>query len=580
MKDEHQHDAPSGTAVRTALILTAAAMIVRVVFLFASSDRAWPHSLLYEGDAPTWVVWAGSLDRGEAFEADLPIRSPAVAFVLHWLTNPDGVRSWVALKLAWCVLTSLGVGLTYLAARRTLAPRPALIAGWLCVFSFGQLAISTSLNNEAMYLFLLPAIVLATVAFTDRPRIWLALVLAVLHGLATLVRAEHTLLLALMLAYSAWRWRGLLRTDRRSLVGAGAMLALVAVGSVLVVLPWTIRGVRATAIANESFEPTPDYERAWPRWTDGAQASLDELPAFARMWSFRDIGKRAITDGRRSITVEEVERHFEELGGKPGRLSTVLLVSSQGPLSFALANHPDAGGGFSRAALVESVRARAGVEAARNAGLNIEFPPHIDLYNNGYARGIGYIREDPGAWLHNVGRKLAHFASGASLGFTPYNVPVGRDLLRRPVDVATPDGKWANAWTVCVVTVLLGGVARCIARRTGGVWLVVVLYKLFVTLAFYGYARQAVSISPALFALAAFAIDGSLVAIETRVRAVRVPIRALGWVLGALAFGASIAYAFDSARPQAVGEMRQNDDLVPGALLSFEPVRIRYEREP
>ena len=109
MNDEHQHEAREGSGARAALVLTVAAMVVRVLFLFASADRAWPHSILYEGDAPTWVAWAGSLDRGEAFEADLPIRSPAVAFVLHWLTNPDGVRSWVALKIVWCALSSIGV---------------------------------------------------------------------------------------------------------------------------------------------------------------------------------------------------------------------------------------------------------------------------------------------------------------------------------------------------------------------------------------------------------------------------------------------------------------------------------------
>src|SRR5688572_15074483 len=68
-----------------ALGVFAIALLVRLLFLSGSADRGWPHSVYYEGDAPEWVRWANALDRGERYEFDLPLRSPAVAYLMHWL---------------------------------------------------------------------------------------------------------------------------------------------------------------------------------------------------------------------------------------------------------------------------------------------------------------------------------------------------------------------------------------------------------------------------------------------------------------------------------------------------------------
>jgi hypothetical protein len=49
-----------------------------------------------------------------------------------------------------------------------------------------------------------------------------------------------------------------------------------------------------------------------------------------------------------------------------------------------------------------------------------------------------------------------------------------------------------------------------LARRRGAAWLIVIAYKLAVTVIFYGYARQAVSIAPAFAVFTAVAIDALL----------------------------------------------------------------------
>ena len=61
------------------------ALLARVIFLFNSSDRDWPHSIFYEGDAVMWVEWAAALDHNEAFEFNLPIHPPGVAYPIAWL---------------------------------------------------------------------------------------------------------------------------------------------------------------------------------------------------------------------------------------------------------------------------------------------------------------------------------------------------------------------------------------------------------------------------------------------------------------------------------------------------------------
>lgn len=43
------------TDVRIALAVSVGALCSRLIFLAASPDRSWPHSVWYEGDA---VVWA------------------------------------------------------------------------------------------------------------------------------------------------------------------------------------------------------------------------------------------------------------------------------------------------------------------------------------------------------------------------------------------------------------------------------------------------------------------------------------------------------------------------------------------
>ena len=127
------------------------ALLVRLLFLFTSPDRTWPHSIFYEGDAPTWAEWAHALDEGKPFELDLPLRSPAVAYLLHWIHPGILQGPFTPHKALWCVFTSLACSLIYLACAMSLNRRVGLLAAGMYTFSFGSYVLSTTLNNEAPY---------------------------------------------------------------------------------------------------------------------------------------------------------------------------------------------------------------------------------------------------------------------------------------------------------------------------------------------------------------------------------------------------------------------------------------------
>ena len=133
------------------------ALLTRLAFLLGAPDRAWPHSILYEGDAPVWVAWARALEAGQPFEFDLPLRTPGVAYLLHWLSSGEIAAPFIGWKVVWCIMSAATCGLAYLAFRRVFARRASLIATALLVFSYGSLLTATSLNNETPYTLVLYA---------------------------------------------------------------------------------------------------------------------------------------------------------------------------------------------------------------------------------------------------------------------------------------------------------------------------------------------------------------------------------------------------------------------------------------
>ena len=515
-----------------AAIIFVIALIVRFLFLFSRPDAVWPHSALYEGDAPEWIRWAQALYRGQPYEFDLPLRSPGVAYALFWLGAGDpGTQSYVIWKMLWCVMSAATCSLSYLGFVMVFSQRISLIAASLCVFSFGSYVIATSLNNETPYALCLFAAIFLTLRLARQPSMRLALVLAAVHGAAMLLRAEHPLFLVLMTGWLIWQWKqGFQKaigpqteSDRKSRIKARTsrtkssrhltwqhalvILAVLVGGAVILCIPWSIRGARAIHRFNTVTSEPIDYSNLGvPKpensptviWSPPAQAAMNALPAFVRRRNASILTGIVGESGRTEVTADDVHWLFREyFHYVPEPLRSWTLLSIKGPLDFAIANHPGASGGYSNSALISP-----GMEATAN----LSHPDHLYLLNHGYRAGMQFIVSDFGKWVGNLGRKLANFADGATLGYTALNLPNGPYGERRAVDLTTPYPR-PVLWD-CLILGLFGtGVVMAIRRRTGALWLLIVSGKVLITLAFYGYARQAVSIFPAFALFLALPID-------------------------------------------------------------------------
>ncbi|MHC5023472.1 MAG: hypothetical protein ACYTGG_06115, partial [Planctomycetota bacterium] len=415
-------------------------------------------------------------------------------------------------------------------------------------------------------------------------RIALGIALGVGHGLATLLRAEHTLLLLLMLVLGGWS----IRRDRIPVVEARASpqtgravaaMTLLLLVSVVVCLPWSLRGSAAARRFNVTAAPLPSNDAVRPPWTADARAAIEALPAFAREGNFRFITSLAAQAGRPQVARSDVDAFFQDqFDYTPEPITTWAFVSMKGPLDFALANHLQSDGGFSRAALDDGL--------SPDPPLSFGRPSHLELINRGYAVGLGTIADDPAGWIRLVGRKIARFSDGVTLGLTSMNLPYGPAEIRRPVDLATPAPGARPWWRVAVLGLLVAGLVISARKGQGGVWMLVILYKLVVTILFYGYARQAVSIMPAFAIFMAVPIDAAAGATGRRFLGGRRPrglVASMCVVVAALVvdgLGSLRGRDLDVRLLTPRGRLVTDDTLAPGALLSNDLLELTPARGP
>jgi hypothetical protein len=205
----------------------------------------------------------------------------------------------------------------------------------------------------------------------------------------------------------------------------------------------------------------------------------------------------------------------EAFGSAPRPLAPFVFVSAYGPLNFALANHPAARGGFSRAALEDAPPLWGGpgryprdLAGASPSDLTLAYPPHLRLVNDGYGVGASWIAANPGRFARLLARKLAIFGSGVTLGLTGYNLPLGLSGLRRAVDLVTPPNGWLPAlWSLLVLGASAFGVTRGWQRPALTPWLLYAGSKLLATVLFFGYARQGALVLPVVLVLVALALE-------------------------------------------------------------------------
>lgn len=494
------------------------ALLVRLLFWRATPDRSWPYSAWYKGDALVWMDYAQALQANRTFELGLPIHPPATGYLVAalWNGQASGV-TW--LRFCWALMGALLVALIFVAVRRPFGFTTGAITAYLCAMSSGLILLGSAINNELPYLLLVVgAFVLweAVRAGTDTMPL---VTFAALNGIACLFRAEHVLTFAMLLALAALAWR------HAGPAPLAKRLGVVLVAFSVPMVPWHLKAWRGIERFNEAprtFERAEDaaigqVERALAgiRWQPGAERRRSELPAFLRRPTSVFVAASVAHRGGREVREADFALLDQAFGYVPRPLARHPFVSSYGPLNFYLANRPGAPGGFDRSPLDEPPRLAGGidryprflVQGLPPPDLAFTYPPHLRLFNEGYRLGWQAIRERPGRWIALCGRKLWIFWSGASLGVTGLNLPLGPSGVRRAVDVVVPEGQLAIAWGLLVLAVCVLGVVAGRGLVALAPWLAFVASKILVTVAFFGYARQGAMLVPVIALLTALAVE-------------------------------------------------------------------------
>jgi hypothetical protein len=331
-----------------------------------------------------------------------------------------------------------------------------------------------------------------------------------------------------------------------------------------------VHAIAATHRFN-NLQPAPiRYNLAPIEWTPSARTALESMPAFARNDLYAVFNLVTQTAGRQSISGDDVHEYLvRTFNWVPRPLPERVLISSQGPFSFALANHPASDGGFSRAAIEHSMR-------GNNPTFAFSFPPHNRVFTDGWRAGWEFITADRAATVHNVRRKFERFTDGTTSGFGAANLPLGRSGVRAPIDIFVSDGPLSPLWRILVLALIAAGVVCGIARRLNvSLWLLIIVYKLAVTLVFYGYARQGASIAPAFFVFIAIANDTLLIPLDRlRPRLMRRH-AIIGTLTCIILLVGDVVFARRPQRERIVGDTAARPEFGPGAFQAFNRIEIR-----
>jgi len=196
---------------------------------------------------------AQNLDQGNGYRADARmsetmLRDPGYPLFLAGISKLGGGYSMRTARVG-CVLLAFGAALMLLRLTRNITgdSRIALVAALLFLFYPGVVVAETRAGIEIPCILTMMLFMLALHGAVKKGSLWRYGAAGLLLGTAVMVRSEVLLFPVLLLVYLLFAAKG--RAERRRMVGAIAILAL---GTVVVMSPWIIRNYRLV----HSFVPT------------------------------------------------------------------------------------------------------------------------------------------------------------------------------------------------------------------------------------------------------------------------------------------------------------------------------------
>ena len=227
--------APGSVAKRNLLlaVLLLVAAGLRGIYLWDNLTHN-PFSRLLVLDSAHYDLWAVDIAKGNWLGKEVFLQAPLYPYLLGLLYWSVGRHLWLVYLLQH-LLGLLNIYLVWRVGRRWFTERVALLAAAL--FAFYPLApfIEGKVLVETLYLTLSLLLLDFAGELAERPGRLLAIGLGLVSGLATLTRANGSLLAVIAAGWLAWRLRG--RGARVAVSRAGLVLAFTA----LVVAPVTVR---------------------------------------------------------------------------------------------------------------------------------------------------------------------------------------------------------------------------------------------------------------------------------------------------------------------------------------------------
>jgi len=214
-------------------------------------DRGVPSNLETTPSSPFWLVDSVIYDKsarllleGGKIDSGVPFRPPLYILLLSGIYKMTS-NSYLAAKIFGSILSSFSCVMIYLIGAILFSELTGILAGILWASSFGRIMMAGSLNNEALYLFLLSLLIYILLKRDLKLDLKHCVFLGFLSGLAMLTRSEFQLLYVILLFLIFFR----VKKVKEFMIKGGVLVS----ATLFVLSPWMVRNYISISGINEKY---------------------------------------------------------------------------------------------------------------------------------------------------------------------------------------------------------------------------------------------------------------------------------------------------------------------------------------